>query len=128
MHGQSKPSVGFELTLNYYVLPFNPSLRMRSWRNCFARVKILAAKARESVKASPSHSPHGFTAPLPKLSSRYKTITPATQAISILIAFVFFFTIYSTVIPKLLSTIKRRSQCLVVFNMAMDYANTCVIQ
>lgn len=39
---------GFELTLNYYVLPFNPSLRMRSWRNCFARLKILAAKAREN--------------------------------------------------------------------------------
>ena len=48
MHGLSKPSVGFELTLNYYVLPFNPSLHMRSWRNRFARVKILAAKAREN--------------------------------------------------------------------------------
>ena len=48
LHALSKPSVGFELTLNYYVLPFNPSLHMRSWRNCFARVKILAAKAREN--------------------------------------------------------------------------------
>ena len=132
LHGLSKPSVGFELTLNYYVLPFNPSLHMRSWRNRFARVKILAAKAREnSSKRLLPDSPHGFTAPLPKLSSRYKTITPATQAISILIAFVFFFffyNIYSTVIPKLLSTIKRRSKSIVIFNMAVDYANTCVIQ
>lgn len=131
MHGLSKPSVGFELTLNYYVLPFNPSLHMRSWRNRFARVKILAAKAREN--SSKRLLPTLRTASqllcqnFPRAIKRSRRLRRLFQS-SLPLSSFFFYNIYSTVIPKLLSTIKRRSKSIVIFNMAVDYANTCVIQ
>ena len=132
LHGLSKPSVGFELTLNYYVLPFNPSLHMRSWRNRFARVKILAAKAREN--SSKRLLPTLRTASqllcqnFPRAIKRSRRLRRLFQSSLPLSSSLFFYDIYSTVIPKLLSTIKRRSKSIVIFNMAVDYANTCVIQ
>lgn len=130
MHGLSKPSVGFELTLNYYVLPFNPSLHMRSWRNRFARVKILAGR-REKIPQSVSFQLSRTASQLlcqnfaraMKRSRRLRRLFQSSLPLSSS-----FFPIYSMVIPKLLSTIKRRSKSIVIFNMAVDYANTCVIQ